>query len=847
MPVERFKHILLSDQKQIKSYTPRRLNMSLPSDNPVFDQNAHGLELQDAYTRALEVFESYYDRLGIDPSEVDKGVAVEYHFRSDAKIDVTLLENAQGSKIELLNVKLDDRGNPVSAIIYIPPTRKEYINKRVKAYTDPTKNRADGRPKDYKKFDKTQTFEAATIEKLWIDKAYIPSDRDQLLNWEVWLRAGKFEEFEIEARKFESVSVSRHKLVFPERDICSIHCSLKHLEKLFVITKAITGFRYLPILAGFFDSLSPREQRQLSDELLNRLVRAPSISTSVCVLDTGLFVNHPLLRNYIATNGVDSVDPSWMSSDHHGHGTQMAGLALVGDLTPILASTDTIQVNHFLESVKVFPPHGQNSDEHVGYITAQAVSRAEANNPDLNRVFCLSWSMEDENQKNGTQVTSGKPTSLSARLDQLAFGIEELNMWQIRDEQKRLLIVSAGNIREDYDPKQYLNINDLSEIEDPAQAWNVLTVGAITNKTFTNDPTFDQWSPLAGLSDLSPKSRTSVLWGDKSSWPTKPDIVMEGGNYLVNQTRDYMEPHPDTCPLTTDSRDIFTCSHDTSAANAQANHLAASLMAAYPDLWPESIRGLMVHSSEWVGEMKKSLRTKTDKISHLRRYGYGTPLPDNLLNSYSNRPCIIIQDYLQPFKMSDATSSSNIIFNDMNHYHLPWPTDELEQIYGEVQLRITLSYFIEPNPSERPPKTKYSYASHGLRFKLNRPNESETNFLARINEELRFEEYNEEVSERVQIGETETQDKWLLGPQSRDRGSLISDIWLGTGVELSQQNIVAVIPQIGWWKFRKAFPNRDSERYNERVRYSLILSLISTEEIDLYTPITLKAGIQIET
>ncbi|HNP51290.1 MAG TPA: S8 family serine peptidase [Nitrosomonas nitrosa] len=326
----------------------------------------------------------------------------------------------------------------------------------------------------------------------------------------------------------------------------------------------------------------------------------------------------------------------------------------------------------------------------------------------------------------------------------------------------------------------------------------------------------------------------------------RPGLTRVAENYVFLRRK--IPRTPDTGILTTDSKNIFICSQDTSAANAQASQLAARLMAEYPDLWPESIRGLMAHSAEWVGAMNMTLRTKGQKISHLRRYGYGVPQSEFLLNSFSNRPCVIIQDYLQPFAESSAAKSTGIVFNDMNHYALPWPEEKLWEIYDkQVRLRVTLSYFIEPSPSERPPRTKYSYASHELRFKLNRPNEPEEIFLARINDELQINELNDEVSDTIEIHEIDTQDKWLLGPQSRDRGSLISDIWQGTGAELAKQNLVAVVPQIGWWKFRKSFPNNDKGRFNEQVRYSLILSLITEEEIDLYTPIAIKAGIEILT
>jgi hypothetical protein len=70
----------------------------------------------------------------------------------------------------------------------------------------------------------------------------------------------------------------------------------------------------------------------------------------------------------------------------------------------------------------------------------------------------------------------------------------------------------------------------------------------------------------------------------------------------------------------------------------------------------------------------------------------------------------------------------------MNLHRLPWPLLELEAL-GEtaVEMRVTLSYFIEPDPSARGVTSRYRYESHGLRFEVNRASESEADFRARIN------------------------------------------------------------------------------------------------------------------
>jgi hypothetical protein len=77
----------------------------------------------------------------------------------------------------------------------------------------------------------------------------------------------------------------------------------------------------------------------------------------------------------------------------------------------------------------------------------------------------------------------------------------------------------------------------------------------------------------------------------------------------------------------------------------------------------------------------------------------------------------------------------------MNVHRLPWPHDELRRLgETEVVLRVTLSYFIEPNPGERGWVRRHRYASHALRFALKRSLETYDAFRARINDAVQQEE-----------------------------------------------------------------------------------------------------------
>jgi hypothetical protein len=147
-------------------------------------------------------------------------------------------------------------------------------------------------------------------------------------------------------------------------------------------------------------------------------------------------------------------------------------------------------------------------------------------------------------------------------------------------------------------------------------------------------------------------------------------------------------------------------------------------------------------------------------------------------------------------------------------------------------MRITLSYFVEPSPGEVGWKDRYRYASHGLRFELNGPGENEADFVARINRKARDDDEHP--------GTEGATDHWTIG-EARNVGSIHSDIWTGTAVELALSNLIAVHPSVGWWRERQHL-----NRYNRRTRYSLVVSFsLPGQEIDIYTPVAVRLGIPV--
>ena len=173
---------------------------------------------------------------------------------------------------------------------------------------------------------------------------------------------------------------------------------------------------------------------------------------------------------------------------------------------------------------------------------------------------------------------------------------------------------------------------------------------------------------------------------------------------------------------------------------------------------------------------------------------------------------------------------------EINLHQLPWPTEVLSDLGdAEVHMRVTLSYFVDPNPSHRGWQRRYRYASHGLRFEVRRPSESTDDFRKRINQLTRAEE------ERRPSTHSDS-NEWYFGPNQRTAGSLHTDIWTGTAADLAGRGGVAVYPLTGWWKERS-----DRDRCSESARYSLTISIETPgQDVDIWTtPVATEVGIPI--
>lgn len=815
--VEQYKLLLLKQKPQSELFSP--ILPSRPAAEPsTVDRASHGTALLHQLQELSSPFEQALNdqrQAGFDDAML--GHRLVFESPPDVTLALDKLSRDQAG-IELLNSF--HRDSVHYATVFVPDGKLVVFEKLLFAYLDPGK---DGKaPANAPLLESIAAIHAASFDSLWTDTNDAIPTADETAEWEVWLPVRSRRKAVVNAFRLQAAAVglelSVGVLEFPERTVLQARGTRQQFEQSLLTLNHIAELRRAKESADFFDALTQSEQVEWVNELLARTTfAAESMDVPhVCILDTGAKQAHPLLSPALAAADQYTNDPNWGVEDTHGHGTEMAGLALWGDLGDMLDSAEPIVIAHRLETVKLLNTNGSGGhcSEHHGILSIDAVSRPEIDSPTRLRIFSLAISAKDNRD-------GGRPSAWSATLDSLACDVSGEGMTP------RLLVVSAGNINDPNAWEDYPESNSTDGIHDPAQAWNVLTVGAYTQKTTIEGDLTEGYQYIAPAEGLSPFSTTSASW-DKH-WPLKPDVVFEGGNAALDEFGASTLPSLKLLTTSHEPSRLFTTSNATSAASALASRFAAEILTAYPELWPETLRALMVHSARWTETMQQQFLPNSRKASKravgqlIRHCGFGVPNLERAIHCNQHSLTLVAQQNIQPF-------SSDARINEMHLHQLPWPADELTALGEvEVEMRVTLSYFIEPNPSARGYNSRYSYQSHGLRFDVRRASETTDEFRFRINKRARQENQQTTVS-------SSTDNDWVVGSTNRNHGSIHCDIWRGTAADLAERGAVAVFPTAGWWKHRKALGKATS-----KCRYALVISIETpSSEVDIYTSVANK-------
>lgn len=791
---------------------------------------AHAGALLDQLTQALGELPAPATDPRLQIEGLKPGTVVEISTRQPeegsrtkaTKVPTALDFPAQGVVV-LRTERRDDRTE--SALLFVPDDARAFLQGRITDYGgDP----GNARRSDVDRFEVVETIESAPVGSLFVGDVDVAAT--DVVWWELWVQRGPGRAERVsDLARAAGVDVHPDRLLFPDTTVIFVHAAAGALADFAGrVPGAIDEIRRA------FGTIEPflergqggLEQHDWVAEFAGRVVPTPDDVSVVCALDTGVAAGHPLVAPSL--KGAWAYDATWGTDDHApngGHGTGIVGLILYGDLEPHMNGALPVELTHSVESMKLLPPQGfpPTKPPSYGVVTQGAVAQVEIERPGVRRAFCLASSTID--------FPPSRPSSWSGALDQAASGSmpgDQADGVPASEAPKRLILVATGNVLDG----MMVDVVPSQPLEDPAQSWNALTIGGITRKEQVPAPP-PILEPVVPANDRSPFSRGSRSLPDDLT-PIKPEVLFEAGNMLCDASG-FCDWHSAVSLLATGSDVVaepLVPFWATSAATGIAGNFVGRLQAALPERWPETHRALAVDSATWPQPIRKKLigsgahwkttMSKAERQKILREVGYGVPDVERAILSARNDVTLIAQAEIQPYALGKDGRTG--VFNEMHFYDLPWPQTALELLENEiVTMKVTLSYFIEPNLTGRAATRPDTYRSYGLRFAMKKRAETDAAFRARINA----------AQDRDGTTADKEADFWLLGPKAVQAGSLHCDLWRGHAVDLAGHDAIAVYPVGGWWK-----SHLGQQRVTDKGRYALVISISAPEHaVDLYAEI----------
>jgi len=401
----------------------------------------------------------------------------------------------------------------------------------------------------------------------------------------------------------------------------------------------------LPPRADF----DPIELRALSLSAFPEPSAPPSKGPRVCIVDSGIASNHPLLRRHIG-HAQSFLRKSDSAIDQHGHGTMVAGLAVFGDIN-YSVSNRSFDSTVTVFSARVLDENNLFEDDRLVINQLKEVIETFSAPPHNCRVFNLSVGTKYA----ADDLTLGRQTLWAEQLDILA------------RELKVVLIVSAGNVANVLFARgaaaeeivtsypSYL-FQDHAKLADPATSAIAVTVGAIVSgEEISKVPRAgdDLRRPIGKKNYLSPITRT----GPGVNGAIKPELVHYGGSlclggYGSDSTRVIeKDPALSVTSLCHDpSASLFAFDVGTSFAAPRVARIAALIQAELSELLvrdpsPNTIRALLASSANLPNELANSLEQRLPEV--MGSCGYGLPAEEHALSSTARRVTLLSEESLR--------------------------------------------------------------------------------------------------------------------------------------------------------------------------------------------------------
>ena len=510
------------------------------------------------------------------------------------------------------------------------------------------------------------------------------------------------------------------------------------------------------------------------------ILEPPSLDApKVCVIDSGIQENHPLLN--VAIDVANS--RSWVPGEKDltadyvqggGHGTRVTGALLYPQGMPL---TDNEKAICWIQNARILDKNCRLSEKlHIPNVLTDIVTMYHKTGT---RIFNHS-------------ITSASPCRMKY-MSAWAATIDYLS-WQ----HDVLFIVAAGNIPvnrleglsrsrqtlEEYQKSErsypdYL-LQPSARIANPAQNFQALTVGSIAHNTYKT--VFQQSVAQAD----HPSAFSCSGYGIWNS--IKPDVVEYGGDLAIDSnTEPNFSTLSEICPelvrtTTGGAPPIASDNIGTSFAVPKVTHVAAALAATFPQASCLLYRALIVQSAR----LPKWTEDPTVNLSEaIRMMGYGLPNLERAIGNTDNRITLITQED----RFIQARQAS--IYQVGIPPELQSPAEDFD-----IRVEITLSYKAEPRRTRR---SKRKYLSTWLHWECSNKGESPDAFLKRV---LKNNESSDSNTENDGLFD------WTLGKQ-KNHGNKVKDNSRGVGTiqkdwttiksfNLREKFCIAVVAHEGW-------------------------------------------------
>jgi Subtilase family len=519
----------------------------------------------------------------------------------------------------------------------------------------------------------------------------------------------------------------------------------------------------------------------LPESLPNFALKPPDANAPrICVIDSGIQENHPLLKAAIDHTNSRSWVPNQKEQtadqvEGGGHGTRVAGALLYPQGIP---HTDQAKAICWIQNARVLDEKCHLSKRlHV---------------PDVLIDIVTFYHQQARTRLFNHSVASLSPCRITY-MSAWAATIDYLT-WQ----NDILFIVAAGNIRVhrvaglsptrgtlvEYHqagiPYPDYLLEASARIGNPAQSFQALTVGSIAPSTYSQNSK----RSIAEANHPSAFSCTGYgIWNS-----IKPDVVEYGGDFAIDSdTEPNFSTPAEICPeLVRTTKGgapaVASDSIGTSFAAPKVAHIAAALEATFPQASCLLYRALIVQSArlpEWTDDPAVNL---SDAI---RMMGYGLPNLARAIGNANDRITLITQEE----KFIQARQAH--IYQVGIPPELQSPADDFD-----IRVEITLSYKAEPRRTRR---SKRKYLSTWLHWECSHKGELPDIFLRRV---LKNHETSDSDSDNDGLL------SWTLGQQknhgnkvkdtSRSIGTIQKDWTTIKSFNLREKFCIAVVAHQGW-------------------------------------------------